>query len=82
MAVPSTLNDSYGALLTTTLRAVEPQMADNISKSVKFLGYLQSKGRMRSQDGGERVRVPLMYGFNSTSDIYSGYGWTLAPCIA
>lgn len=71
---PSTLTDSYGALLTTTLRAVEPQMADNISKSVKFLGYLQSKGRMRSQDGGERVRVPLMYGFNSTSDIYSGYG--------
>lgn len=74
MGVPSTLSDSYGALLTTTLRAVEPQMADNISKSVKFLGYLQSKGRMRSQDGGERVRVPLMYGFNTTSDIYSGYG--------
>jgi hypothetical protein len=74
MAVPSTLNDSYGALLTTTLRAVEPQLADNISKSIKYLGWLQSKGRFRSQDGGERVRVPLMYGFNTTADTYSGYG--------
>ena len=74
MAVPSTLTDSYGALLTTTLRAVEPTLRDNITKGNKWLSWLESKGRMRPQDGGERVRVPLMYGLNTTADIYSGYG--------
>lgn len=74
MAVPSTLTDAYGALLTTTLRAVEPTLRDNITRSNKVLAWLQDRGRMRSQDGGERVRVPLMYGLNSTADIYSGYG--------
>jgi hypothetical protein len=74
MAVPSTLTDAYGALLTTTLRAMEPTLRDNITRSNKFLSWLQAKGRMRSQDGGERVKVPLMYGLNSTADVYSGYG--------
>ena len=74
MAVPSTLSDAYGALLTTTLRAVEPMLRDNITRSNKILGWLDSKGRMRSQDGGERVRVPLMYALNNTADVYSGYG--------
>jgi hypothetical protein len=74
MAVPSSLTDAYGALLTTTLRAMEPTLRDNITRSNKFLSWLQAKGRMRSQDGGERVKVPLMYGLNSTADVYSGYG--------
>lgn len=74
MAVPSTLTDAYGALLTTTLRAVEPTLRDNITKSNKWLSWLQANGRMKGQDGGERVRVPLMYGLNTTADIYSGYG--------
>ena len=74
MPVPSTLTDAYGALLTTTLRAVEDMLADNITKGNKGLAWLQAKGRMRAQDGGERVRIPIMYGLNSTSDIYSGYG--------
>src|SRR5262249_29949210 len=74
MAVPSTLTDAYGALLTTTLRAMEPTLRDNITRSNKFLAWLDAKGRMRGQDGGERVKVPLMYGLNSTADIFSGYG--------
>ncbi len=74
MAVPSSLTDSYGALLTTTLRAMEPTLRDNITRSNKFLAWLQAKGRMRSQDGGERVKVPLMYGLNSSADTYAGYG--------
>lgn len=74
MAVPSTLTDAYGALLTTTLRAVEPVLRDNVTKSNKTLAWLEMKGRMKAQDGGERVRVPLMYGLNTTADVYSGYG--------
>ena len=74
MAVPSTLTDAYGALLTTTLRAVEPTLRDNVTKGNKMLAWLEAKGRMRGQDGGERVRIPLMYALNTTADIYSGYG--------
>lgn len=72
MAVPSTLTDAYGALLTTTLRAMEPTLRDNITRSNKLLAWLQANGRMRSQDGGERVKVPLMYALNSTADTYAG----------
>lgn len=80
MAAPSTLNDSYGVLLTTTLRAMEPTLRDNITRGNKVLAWLESKGRVRSQNGGERVKVPLMYELNSTADIYAGL--ILAPCAA
>lgn len=74
MAVPSTLTDSYDALLTTTLRNYLPRLRDNITRSNKFLAWLRSRGRMNMQDGGERVAIPLMYAQNTTADIYSGYG--------
>ena len=72
--IPSSLTDEYGALLTTTLRAMQPRLHDNITRGNKFLAWLEMKGRFRSQDGGERVKVPLMHAQNSTADIYSGYG--------
>src|SRR3990167_5925821 len=72
--VPSSLTDDYDALLTSTTRAMEPKIRDNIHRSSKFLAWLEAHGRFRSQDGGERVQIPLMYAKNSTADIYSGYG--------
>ena len=72
--IPSTLTDDYGALLTTTLRAMQPRLHDNITRGNKLLAWLEMKGRFRSQDGGERVKVALMHAQNSTADIYSGYG--------
>ena len=72
--IPSSLTDDYGALLTTTLRNMQPKLRDNISRGNQFLAYLDSKGRMRKTDGGERVQVPLMHQQNSTADIYQGYG--------
>ena len=75
MAVPSSLTDNYDALLTATLRAyADTRLHDNIHRSNKLLGWLDSKGHWKKQDGGERVQVPLMYGKNDTADIYSGYG--------
>lgn len=71
---PSTLTDAFGALLTTTLRAYQPRIHDNIHRSNRFLAWLDAKGRTRSQDGGERVQVGLMHATNSSADIYSGYG--------
>lgn len=72
--IPSSLTDNYDALLTTTLRAMQPRLHDNITRSNKYLAWLESRGRFRKQDGGERVRVALMHAQNSTADIYSGYG--------
>lgn len=72
--VPSSLTDNYDALLTTTLRAMQPRLHDNITRSNKLVMWLKEHGMFRRQDGGERVRVALMHAQNSTADIYSGYG--------
>lgn len=74
MAVPSSLTDSYDALLTTTMRNYLPRLRDNITRGNKVLAWLKANGRMNMQDGGERVAIPLMHAQNSTADIYSGYG--------
>ena len=71
--VPSSLTDSYDALLTTTLRNYQPKMRDNISRGNKLIAWLGSKGRTRKVDGGERVQVPLMNAQNATADIYAGF---------
>lgn len=73
-AVPSSLTDNYDALLTTTLRAMQPTIYDNITKGNVYLSWLRSRDRFRSQNGGERVKVGLMHALNTTADIYSGYG--------
>ena len=71
---PSTLTDPYGALLTTTLRNMQPRIHDNISRGNRYMAYMNMRGRVRTTDGGERVKVGLMHALNSTADIYSGYG--------
>jgi len=80
--VPSSVTDSYDALLTTTLRKVQPRLRDNITRSNRFLAWLESKGRFQKQNGGFNVRVPLMHQQNSTADIMSGYGQVdTTPCL-
>ena len=74
MPVPSSLTDDFDALLSTTLRAYQPRMRDNITRSNKFTAYMEEYGKFRKQDGGERIQIPLMYAQSSTADIYSGYG--------
>jgi hypothetical protein len=68
------LTDVYESILTTTARAMMGDIRDNISRGNKLVSWLTEKGRFRSQSGGERIQIPLMYGFNSGADIYSGYG--------
>lgn len=72
---------SYDAVLTLCLERVRKQVRDNIFQSSALLGALygaygkkkkQGKG-LRLQDGGERIRQPLMYEANSTAKSYSGY---------
>ena len=72
--VPSSLTDSYNALLSTTLRNVQPRLRDNITRSNKVLAWLEGNGRTKRMNGGERVQIPLMYAHNTTADIYTAYG--------
>lgn len=70
---PSTNTVYYDALLTTTLDAVRGGLVDNIFKDSAFLAALRSFGGIAKQNGGERVRIPLMYGSNATVKSYEGY---------
>src|SRR3970282_1694909 len=72
--IPSTLTDDYGALLTTTLRAMQPRLHDNITRGNKFLAWLEVKARFSAEGGGGGVKCALMHAKNSTADIYAGYG--------
>lgn len=72
--IPSSLTDDFDAVLSSTLRAMQPRLRDNITRGNQLLALLELKGRIRSVDGGERIQVPLMHAQNSTADIYSGYG--------
>lgn len=74
-SAPSTNTVYYDALLTTTMDAfVKKSLFDQIFKDSKFLALVREKGCVKYQDGGERIRVPLMYGNNSTIGAKSGYG--------
>ncbi|KKM96307.1 hypothetical protein LCGC14_1179380 [marine sediment metagenome] len=71
---PSTNTVYYDALLSTTLDAYMSggTMFDNIFKDSAFLALLRLNDAVESQNGGERIRAPLMYGKNSTVKSYEG----------
>jgi len=72
---PSTNTIYYDALLTTTLDAFvgSGTLFDQIFKDSAFLSLLRLSDAVTRQNGGERIRVPLMYGKNQTIKSYEGY---------
>jgi len=72
---PSTNTVYYDALLSTTLDAWvnSGKMFDNIFKDSAFMAFLRMSDAVQFQDGGERIRAPLMYETNGTVKSYSGY---------
>jgi hypothetical protein len=72
--IPSSVTDSYDALLTTTLRNYSTKLKDNITRGNKFVAWLDSKGRTRKVGGGHQIAEPLMHAQNGTADIFAGYG--------
>lgn len=77
MAVPSSLTQDFGALLSTTLYNYRRTIADNISTSNVLLYYLMKveKSGYVPTPGmglGERAAIPLMYGL-APAESYSGY---------
>lgn len=70
---PSTNTIYYDALLTTTLEAYRRQLVDNIFKESAYLSFLRLTDAVQKQSGGERIRIPLMYGDNQTVKTVGGY---------
>jgi len=73
--VPSQNTVNYDALLSSTLDAYvgSGSFSDNIFKDSAYLAALRLKDAIQMQNGGERIRAPLMYGTNSTVQSYDGY---------
>ena len=71
---PSTNTVYYDALLSTTLDAFMSggKMFDNIFKDSAFLALLRLNDAVETQNGGERIRAPIMWQPNSTVKSYSG----------
>lgn len=71
---PSTNTIYYDSLLSTTLDALvgSGTLFDNIFKDSAFLAALRDSGSVIKQNGGERIRLPIMYEGNSTIKSYSG----------
>ena len=72
---PSTNTVYYDALLSTTLDAYvgSGSLFDNIFKDSAYLAALRLMDAVQMQNGGERIRAPLMYGDNSTVKSYQNY---------
>ena len=70
---PSTNTVYYDALLSTTMAAYRKTLVDNIFKDSAFLTFIRDSGAWKSQNGGERIAVPLMYGDNDTVKTLGGY---------
>jgi len=72
VAVPSTLSTlEYGTLLTTTLFNYRNQFYDNIYNAIP--GFVMMRNRKRTEEGGERIQVPLGYAKNTTFKSMAGY---------
>lgn len=70
MALPSTV---FTELVTTTLRNVHMELADNVSEHNGLLRRMKKKGNIKTKAGGYEIQVPLIYAENGTIERYSGY---------
>tara|TARA_R110002020_G_scaffold78610_6_gene197576 strand:+ start:1119 stop:2117 length:999 start_codon:yes stop_codon:yes gene_type:complete len=75
MAAYSSLTQNYETLLSSTLHKVlgTGAFADNIFKADPLLSWLRGGDRVKVIDGGERIRVPILYEKSSAGGYYSGY---------
>ena len=75
MASPgqSTLFNTFTELVSTTYRNHKKSFADNVSTHNALWRRLSDKGRIRLEDGGLSIVMPLEYATNSTFQRYSGF---------
>lgn len=71
-AVPSNLSSlDFGTLLSTTLMNYRSQFYDNVHNAIPVFVMLRNK--KRTEEGGERIKIPLAYARNSTFKSMAGY---------
>lgn len=70
-ATPTNLSLDYGTLLTTTMFNYRNQFYDNIFNAIPIFVMLRNK--KRTEDGGERIAIPLAISMNSTFASMTGY---------
>lgn len=75
MVGESSLDRTYGPLLTTTLDKIlgSGVIQDNVFDANPTLDYFRGGDRIKVVDGGERIRIPVLTGKNSTFKWYSDY---------
>lgn len=74
--MPAGITSAFTAwteLASTTYRNHASEVADNVSKHNALFRRLTQKGRIRTEDGGLSIVMPLEYASNSTYQRYSGY---------
>lgn len=70
-AYPVNLSLDYGTLLSTTMFNYRNQFYDNIFNAIPVFVMLHNK--KRTEQGGERIAIPLAYARNETFASMSGY---------
>lgn len=70
MANPSTI---FSEMVSSTMRNVADDVADNISKNNALLNRLKKKGKFITFDGGYEIQQPIEYNENSTYQRFSGF---------
>src|SRR5450830_1148289 len=67
-------NANFDTIAATTLNNYCKTMEDVIFTSNPLFYWLKTKNQMKiSNNGGDKIIVPLMYGTNNTAKSYSGY---------
>ena len=69
--IPVNLSLDYGTLLTTTMFNYRQQFYDNIFNAIPI--FVMLKNKKRTEQGGERIAIPLVYARNSTFKSMNGY---------
>jgi len=64
MGAPVNLSLDYGTLLTTTMFNYRNTFYDNIFNACSVFYMLRNK--KRTEQGGERIAIPLIYSRNNT----------------
>lgn len=63
---------NLGQLTSSTLSNYHDSFSDNIFKKYALLDHLKENGGTKNYDGGANIRVPLMYGKNTSVQRFKG----------
>lgn len=66
-------NTSYDDIIATTIEDRSGELADNVTKNIALLAYLEKRGRKRMFSGGNSMLEEISYAENGTVGWYSGY---------